>query len=236
LVDRPTIRDGLVGWWALNEGSGSTAYDASGNGKNFTLENMESGDWISGGGLDFGGTNERASYSGRITNDTQGTLSLWVKVGTIPSSTQYALFSYGGGDYAGGSPGIFNVRLEGVSGSVLCRIVQRTEGPEVIANVVNAPVTFANNGVFNHVAITSDGTAWELFVGDVSQTITVSGGSNNGNWFGDTTVTSPGITRIAGLRYDGSDLIHSIAQIKDVRLYNRKLSSEEIAAIASRNG
>jgi competence protein ComGC len=51
----------LVGWWKLDETSGSTASDSSGNGNHGTLIHMRSSDWVSGklnGALDFDGRND----------------------------------------------------------------------------------------------------------------------------------------------------------------------------------
>jgi len=54
--------DGLVGWWPLQEGGGSTAFDVSGYGRDGTLTNMDPAtDWVvgeKGKALDFDGTND----------------------------------------------------------------------------------------------------------------------------------------------------------------------------------
>ncbi len=47
---------GLVGWWRLDEGSGTTAYDSSGNGRHGTL--LGNPQWVTGkigGALEFDG-------------------------------------------------------------------------------------------------------------------------------------------------------------------------------------
>jgi len=38
----------LIGWWPLGDGAGTIAYDGSGNGKDGTLTNMTSADWLTG--------------------------------------------------------------------------------------------------------------------------------------------------------------------------------------------
>jgi hypothetical protein len=58
-----SICDGLVGYWELNEATGSTvASDSSGNSNNGTLTSMDpANDWVSGhieGGLDFDGSDD----------------------------------------------------------------------------------------------------------------------------------------------------------------------------------
>ena len=63
LLLQAPVRAGLVSYWSLDEGSGSTATNAVSGGGNGTLYNMEAGDWIAGYdgtgyALDFDGSNE----------------------------------------------------------------------------------------------------------------------------------------------------------------------------------
>ena len=52
--------NGLVGWWKLDDGSGTSAMDSSGNGNTGTLNNSPT--WttsgMNGGALTFNGTNQ----------------------------------------------------------------------------------------------------------------------------------------------------------------------------------
>src|SRR3989344_5541950 len=80
---------GLVGHWAMNEGSGSTAYDFSGNGNGGILQGgMSSTGWVldtplSNGAyaLEFDGTNDYVSAGNgsalNITGDV--TIATWFK-------------------------------------------------------------------------------------------------------------------------------------------------------------
>ncbi|MDP2765910.1 MAG: LamG domain-containing protein, partial [Candidatus Methanoperedens sp.] len=55
------IPAGAVAYWKLDEGSGVTAYDSSGNGNTGNLINMENSDWVGGkvgGALEFDGTDD----------------------------------------------------------------------------------------------------------------------------------------------------------------------------------
>lgn len=89
--DNVVAGDNLVGWWKLDETTGTTAVDSSGQGNNGTLEaGMTNSDWVSGqinNGLDFDG-NDYVDMGDPAILDNFGdkiTLSAWVK-GTSTSS------------------------------------------------------------------------------------------------------------------------------------------------------
>src|SRR5205814_7946135 len=76
-------RDGLVGWWKLDDGTGTTALDSSGYGDNGTLSNGPA--WTSGplvGSLSFDGLNDYVScpiasiYDFDATNNF--TIAMWI--------------------------------------------------------------------------------------------------------------------------------------------------------------
>ncbi len=47
-IPSDTFTRGLVGYWSMDEGSGTTSYDASGNGNDGALSGGGGGDWLSG--------------------------------------------------------------------------------------------------------------------------------------------------------------------------------------------
>ncbi len=69
---------GLVGWWKLDEGSGSTAVDSSGNGHDGTLNNMYDGDRVDGA-LYFDGNDSFVSIPPLNLNSNTVTISAWIK-------------------------------------------------------------------------------------------------------------------------------------------------------------
>ena len=80
----PSNNLGLVGYWNLNDGSGASATDSSGNGNTGTLENMEAEDWVAGKfgkALSFDNTgNERVvAGNGASLQITNGTMAAWIK-------------------------------------------------------------------------------------------------------------------------------------------------------------
>jgi len=85
----PGLRDkGLVGYWSFDEGSGTIAYDRSGNNNNGTLINgptwQDESNCKKGKCLSFDGVNDYVSYgSNKIpTGDAPKTISTWVKTST----------------------------------------------------------------------------------------------------------------------------------------------------------
>ena len=95
---------GLVAYWDFEEGAGTTAADASGNGVDGTLTNMAESDWIAGrnGGttaLDFDGINDEV-FTGATASDldfagnTQRTVAGWIK-GPTSGSTNGGVFEIG---------------------------------------------------------------------------------------------------------------------------------------------
>ncbi len=78
------MSDGLVGYWNMDETSGTIAVDSSGNGNNGTLINMNpTTDWVTGqigGALDFDGSNNYVSLPiGSVINSLSNcTFAIWV--------------------------------------------------------------------------------------------------------------------------------------------------------------
>ena len=76
--------ENLVGYWSLDEGSGSKAYDGSGNSNDGTLTNMEEADWVDGvvgKCLDIDDTDEYVDCGNNaiIMPDTFS-ISFWIKL------------------------------------------------------------------------------------------------------------------------------------------------------------
>ncbi len=68
--------DGLVGYWPLDEGSGTTTLDASGNGHTGTLVNGPL--WIDGPSLDFDGLDDHIDVGTFDVTGTAMTLAAWI--------------------------------------------------------------------------------------------------------------------------------------------------------------
>jgi len=74
-------RGGPVAHWKFDEGSGTTAYDETGNNNDGTLTNMDDDDWVEGkygGALDFDGSNDYVEVPTNGISPDQGTVVAWV--------------------------------------------------------------------------------------------------------------------------------------------------------------
>ena len=74
----PNTDSSLVGWWALNEGSGTIARDDSGNGNNGSLKGDPKWvDGVLGGALELDGDGDYVD-TGNTENLSEYTLAIWV--------------------------------------------------------------------------------------------------------------------------------------------------------------
>jgi hypothetical protein len=80
-IPEDTFTRGLVAYWSFDEGSGNTAYDASGNGNHGTIYGAKWTSGKSGGALSFDGVDDYVEITNsptlQITSDL--TIELWVK-------------------------------------------------------------------------------------------------------------------------------------------------------------
>ena len=92
------LAHGLVGYWLMNEGSGSKVYDISGKNNHGTLTNMavnsQSSGWSGskfGGGLSFDGTNDQVGCGSDDSLDVTDsfTAGLWIKMNQTAISRSF---------------------------------------------------------------------------------------------------------------------------------------------------
>jgi len=90
------IIDGVVGSWHFDEGSGTTAYDTSGNDNDGSLTNMDPDtDWVDGKfgkALSFDGTDDYIDCGNPSSLDLSGkskTVECWVNLDTYNSASYY---------------------------------------------------------------------------------------------------------------------------------------------------
>jgi hypothetical protein len=106
-----SIQNGLAGWWKLDDGSGTSAADSSGNGKTGTLVNAPT--WTTGninGALTFNGTNQQVSIPS-LGLSSVFSFSFWVKSTYGTGSEMFSIgnfiyceANYSAGDIAACSP------------------------------------------------------------------------------------------------------------------------------------
>ena len=210
--------DGLVGYWKLDETSGTNAADSSGNGLDGTLGGSGGPTWLPTSGADGGAVQFTAPNSNRIDIGNPGeltnltnefTFAAWVWRDTYTRTAWETIYSAGGTDgqywdldlWTNGGPFI---RPDDGSGNV-----------------------FANGQIplntWTHITLVKRDTA-----------------SNNVDWYfngqyestktAPQTLTSNG-DKTLGNRKEGAYDHPLHGRLDDVRMYDRPLSSAEIATL-----
>jgi hypothetical protein len=198
----PATRDlGLVEYWKFDEGTGGTASDSSGSGKNGTLTNGPN--WTAGKvgnyALSFDGINDTVALPllSNITNTTF-TFTAWANFNSL-------------GTY----PMIFTLN----SGRFELRLLNTTGKPEFVDNADSStsPTAIATGQWYYLTGVHSNGVLF-IYVNGVLQAQVSSNNSLPG---------SP--SSYIGSRNGSGFFINGL--IDDVRIYNRALSAAEIQAI-----
>ncbi len=205
---------GLIGWWKLDEGSGTVAYDSSG------LDNhamLVSGNWLSSakdeGGIELDGVTDHLIVPsfGNGYIDDQFSLVAWVRADILPDVM--GIITKGSGNQAfsmtfddDSSLGLHANSGGGVTGG---------SGSLSHASGASLPV-----GPWKHVAACYDGTKCIFYIDGAL----------------DSTFTVPGVQvgSINEALYLGvHDDLYFNGRLDDLRVYNRAISAPEAAALHS---
>ena len=162
-----------------------------------------------------------------ITSTTTGTVAYWAKPTTLADIDTY--LGYGGADVNQAGLCAFEFRDSG--GTYYLTITHRIEGI-VDFNIVRGDTAITVDNWYFCV-ISSSGTGWTLHVNDVLQGESATLGSDTGDWFGDTSLTTP-VLYVGVLRFDGSNVQFAQGVIGEVFIYDRELSADEKSHIYSR--
>lgn len=203
-----TNGDGLVAYWNLDEGSGTTAADLTGNNGNLTLSGSQSFstdvatlDFGSNAGVDYTASGSMGGSLGSTVQNLQTlSISLWVKPDTIPGSGVARWISLG------------NEKAVLRSQSGKLHFYMRIGGTLKGIQVSNVLTT----GSYQHIVGTYDGSTMIVYrngtqVGSLAATGTV-----------DTSGTQV-FTSSGSESFDG--------RLDDLRVYNRALSASEITTL-----
>lgn len=215
LIPRVYAEDGLVGYWAFDEGSGNTVADSSVYGNNGTLNNEPTWvDGIYGKALDFDGVNDyiQIPQSSSLDVTDQVTVEAWV----YPRA--YV-------DNLGATSNV--VARSQLSGATIYTLATSSEGkvlyavnptPPLHSSVANLPLN-----TWTHLAMTYNGSYVRLYInGTLDSYYALSGLiQTTTNWLA------------IGCRpngpYGGSGTYcYFNGTIDDVRIYNRALNQQEI--------
>jgi hypothetical protein len=217
------IRDGLVRWYPMDEGTGGTLRDMAGGGYSATLYGTYG--WESPG-VDFDGSSGYASFA----RDDMPRNSLTVMARIRPDGWGDANFGriiHWGESLANGW--WFYVNNSGGGGSppgTATLSFTWFKGPTGVSATANNSVLAL--GTAAHVCVRrTPGTGIDFFVNGIHDVLRENAAT-------DAIDASATATPRIGARVDNNRWFNGM--IADVRVYNRALSNDEIAAIAAGRG
>jgi len=198
----------LVAHWKLDEGSGTTAFDTSGNGNDGTFTGGPH--WVAGyygGALEFDGTDNIDCGNDDSFNITDEiTLSAWINMAQRPAVDDWYTIPW--------KENAYSMYLYGADNTLttLCADFWLDTGR---ADIWDGPDIDIPPNEWTHIAVTFNGTDFEFYV--------------NGEH--DHTQNQPGTIEISAINFLFTQAGSNFAGlIDDVRLYNRALTQAEILA------
>ena len=211
----PGVPDGA--WWKLDESSGATAQDSSGNANAGTLQGMDTNAWTDGvisNALSFNGATgyvqvaDSASLKPHFVS-----VALWVKPSQDMTSGSAVFFTK---KQPGAATGYQLSYEQGALSFLVCASGSRT---------VSLPFTLAS-GVWHHVVGTYGGNNHRLYVDGILRSGT------NYDWGLSSGYINQGATapRI-GATTDATPTNFFAGAMDDVRVYGRELASNEVHAV-----
>lgn len=229
-LDLTAVSNDLVGYWSLDEGSGSTAVDLSANGNDGTLTNGPTYTSNVPGAitfsdpyaLTFDGVDDYVSLPDAamydFALDEDFTVAVWVQVDAtqadIGNSDNSIVEKWSG---SGGYP--FMIRYMNQTDANAGRItVARYDGS---ANPTVLSTATIDDGQYHHVVFIKDGATLYLYIDGVPD------GQTSDTTTGTTTNNSP---LYLGQRGNGNNRFKG--ELDDLRIYNRALSATEVALLA----
>ncbi len=217
----------LVGWWKLDEASGSaTATDSSGNSYTGTNTNIASGNIGVTGAIglayDFDGSNDYVWMADQdVFSPSVGpvTISLWANVPTNATAVGSGGAGGAGAKYIGkGTASNYEYEIENDNNTTINFSTFPLDGSSVHLSV--GKTMTVNDGAWHHYAMTiKKSEKLEGFIDGVSVGTHTSPTGSLGNGTA---------LLILGARTDGN---FARAKIDDVRIYTRILTYEEIWAL-----
>lgn len=218
---RDNLTAGLIGWWKLDESSGTTAADSSGNGKTGTLSNVT---WNPSSGKIAGSASFNASTSRIELPDstvknagTALTFACWFK-----TSASGVIVGVNNTHYPTTPTNWCPMLYVGTNGKLLGKIW------DGLGTYIMSPNT-VNNGAWHHAALVASGPNQSLYLDGALV------GSLTGNNFaiGSNTINQLGVGYTPGWWAGNGTWMLYGGQLDDVRLYNRTLSAGEVATLAA---
>ncbi len=212
------LDSGLVGYWKYDDGSGSTAADASTNADTGTLTNGPT--WTTGqigGAVNFDGNNDYVTSAGATGADIRDSISLahWVKFDAFPTSGNHSTFI---NNDTGGNH-LYTFELYNNSGAYFITFVPGGGGNENTSAAVSI-----STGTWYHMAVSYDAQSNDVIFYLNGAVVGTADDSVVGGYAGGTGTLYFGADAGTGSYLDG--------QMDEVRIYDRALSSDEMAALS----
>jgi hypothetical protein len=210
-----TLIPDLVAFWPLNEGSGTTTADASGNGRNAQVVGASWATGFSGNALSFNGASTYADAGPFNVTGTAVTIAAWFKASTLPDTDPRIVSKATG---ASEQDHYFMVSTTNASGARL-RFRLKTGGSTktLIASSQTVPA-----GQWVHMAATYDGATMRLYQNGVQVGSMPASGNIDGNSSAPVCI---------GANPNAYGVFNGL--IDDVRLYSRAMSAADIAVLAN---
>jgi hypothetical protein len=223
LLDGPPS---LIGWWKLDDGSGTVAADSSSGGNNGTLVGFpaDGSGWVDGKvgkALNFDGVTSEVSLGNIAAAVNIPAISFggWVKVapGLSGSFTLTAVSKYRSGQ------GSWTEYYSGTSRSFGCRIFSASGNGSAAGTTFPSASNPATDGAWHHVMCTYDGSNIVVYTDGVAdKAVPFSGNVSN----------RPDLVCI-GSEYNGNTCANNYwhGSLDDIRIYNRALSATEVGEL-----
>ena len=203
------INSGLIGWWKFDEASGASAADSSGNGITGTLVNAPS--WVAGkinNALDFNGSTQYVTMGdvAALEGLTDLTISAWISLDAWPAGGNVSFMS--------GKEDVYKVDITDAGK------VRFLTGDNWTGSILTS-ASALSVATWYHIVAVKNGTTKTIYINAVSD---ATAGTTGGSVGSNTNAVQVGARNAAP-----ADTFNG--QIDDVRIYNRALSADDIAAL-----
>ncbi len=216
---------GLAGHWKLDETSGTTAEDSAGT-NDGTLTNMTGNEWtlgVLGNALDFDGTDDNIMIpsDSAFTNMSEWTISAWIK----PKAYE---FDIAGTNAVGNGGYLFYISSLGQIGGFIDTEASGNGNYRAISSDV-IPLDEWTHVTWVYEGDISDEASTRLYINGIETSYEPYDGSTGTNY------SDTGFDLYIGNQVpEGYGPIDGI--IDDVRIYNRELTTDEIADLYNGGG
>lgn len=211
---------GLVGHWKLDEMSGTTVIDSSGNDYDGIMQNLSADDNNTSGAVNssitLNGIDDYISipHAAELNPTDSITLSAWIKSEGSTGDNQRIIGKWGPG---GNSFNLFMAEFDyGSDGLGLQPAIEVAIGSTNFVIDADDNGAIIGDGIWHHVAGTYDGTSLNIYVNGALQ-----------NTLAATGAIDPSTGPI-NIGRDENNYGHFFGSIDDARIYNRPLSATEI--------